>query len=296
MLILCDALAGGTASREVSHEVQVSHPGISGTNATPQTLIQRLDKEGQPIDYCFDTKSVFCSDGQCKGVSVRIFWDELGFYKRYELASGVQLEKAEGKPFSTEDYEKLHRILSDRKSPLKDVGLTDIKNHENADSEVDGLSAATPLLYKGAAVEGAAWTSFTLWHWANGGLSPIIQEMTVATCTLDDLRAYFESGDANRKTFALEQLTSRQAYDQSSLDAVTRQIPQEGRALTKLALQYFEQAPADVYFFSMQQLFTAGSSVQRVMVLNALFSTAHELLLRPGSEIGQGSRVYLQVP
>ncbi len=44
MLVLCDARADRTDGREVSHEVRVSHPGISEADSKPQTLIQRLDE------------------------------------------------------------------------------------------------------------------------------------------------------------------------------------------------------------------------------------------------------------
>lgn len=274
VLALYVACASSVSSRELKHEVQVLHPGINPSNTVACTLVQVREKETG--EFYMDVDSVFCLDAKCAIVPVRLYWDELGFYNRYELAPGVQLEKAEGKFFSPEDYEKLHGILADRNSPLRDADIGKIVTYVNAGDVVDGSTGATVLLHRDAAVKGAAWTCYTLWHWANGGVVPIIRQITADASSLDDLRADLENGDETRKIFALEQLTSRKAYDQPSVDAVIGQVQQGNEDLTKLALQYLNEAPAATYYSSMAQLFLAGNTKQRVMYLISLMETPHD--------------------
>ncbi|TWU42358.1 hypothetical protein [Novipirellula artificiosorum] len=270
MLMISDALAGDSSIRETSRSVHVLDLDAQNADATSQRLFQKRNEAGQPFEYWVETQSVFCVDEQCKVVTVRIAWDELGHYKRFELAAGVQLEKAEGKPFSEADYQKLHNILADQDSALKTILPTEILNHESSDNDVDGVSAATPLLYEGAVVKGAAWTCYTLWHCANGQLRQIIHDLTADQCTVAEIRTYLQTGDEQHQLFAMEQMMRRKLYDPSSLDAVTSRIPEGSRTVIKMALQYLNQAPDDAYFPSMTQALTDSRAEQRTMVLNDL--------------------------
>jgi hypothetical protein len=53
-------------------------------------------------------------------------------------------------------------------------------------------------------------------------------------------------------------------------------VSPENEGLMKLALPYMEEAPAEIYYASMEQLFPAGNIEQRVMYLNSLLDIPHD--------------------
>lgn len=258
--------------QEIAFEIVIDHPGSLGPTPPTRTLIQKLNTKGKPIGAHIDTESVFCGDSECAVVNVRIIWDELGHYDHYELEDGVELEKAEGKPFDEDDHKKLHTILKDRESVLKNVKLDDIQNHEASD-ESDATSGATPVIYEDAAVKGAAWTTYTLWHWANSDLNGIIRQKTAESLTLEDLLDYLQSDDDRAKMFALAQLIERRHFEPATTESVTRSISKENRLLIKLALQYFEQLDTIDFYTAIENFFTLGNVDQQIIILTYILES-----------------------
>ncbi|MFC2099135.1 hypothetical protein ACFLSP_05275 [Bacteroidota bacterium] len=262
--------------KEIVHQVEVYHPGqIKDYEATGK-LVELHKLQGQTVEFYMDVESVICEDSLCKIVIVRIFWDRLGFYTRYELAPGIQLEKAEGKPFTSDDHEKLHKILQQTDSPFKELFLGELVSVEDGPDIVDGRSGATIALSENASVKGAVWTCYTLWHWANGCIVPIIRQITAQACNLNDLMDYLKKGEENHKVFAMQELKNRGAYDGQSVEAVLNQTTSEDLSFTKLALKYLEPAPSEIYYSSLNQLFKEGNSKQRIMYLNSLLTTRQD--------------------
>ncbi|MBK1875328.1 hypothetical protein [Pelagicoccus mobilis] len=271
-LALTTAVSAKPAKKD--HIIHVRHPGDDGSGPETQTLVQRFTKNKKAKDYYLDAESVFCADGECSIVNVRIFWDSLGYYDRFELEPGVELEKAEGAPFTAEDYQRLHEILGERDSVLKDVKREDIKNHEaELIEDPHATSGATPEMFEGAAVEGAAWTSYTLWHWANGELSKRARALTTSLSDRDDLHAYLKSGDVRAKSFALEEMRTRNINDTHSMEIAVTALLHTPRETSKLALRYFDSAPSSDRNKAYASLFESGSTEQRVLILNSLLDS-----------------------
>lgn len=101
--------SGATAGKGISRRINLDGPGNSG--AMPCDVVQVLDSNGDPSEYFMDVDSVVCSDAQCEIVTVRIHFDPLGNYERYELPSGGNLTKWGHKPFSLADHRNLHREI-----------------------------------------------------------------------------------------------------------------------------------------------------------------------------------------
>ncbi len=260
-----------------THKLHVFHPGNIDKKKVPCTLIQRFDQQKKYTEFYMDVRSVYCEEEICKIVPVRIFWDELGYYKKYELAAGIELEKAQGKPFAKEDHDKLHQVLSDRSSPLGNVKSDDIKNHENISRQVDAVTGATPESYAGTAVPGAALTSYTLWHWANSKVCDEIEKITAAACSLDDLIACLKNDRKEGRIFAIKQLIERKAFEPPLPEIVIMQALQQGQELTELALQYIDQAPDDLYCTMARKFFQGGNQQQRITILSLLLKTKRTL-------------------
>lgn len=251
----------------VVHPVSVHHPGMKTDKDCK--LIENRDSTGQTIDFYMDVQSVICLNGECKIVDVRLQWDRMGAYEKYSLAEGVELEKKDGLPFEEEDYVKLQEILSDKKSPLLGYELSEVVNTKS-DTNIDGISGATILTDPTVSVKGAAWTCYTLWHWANGDLQNIIKEITGNTASVAELNAFLRSNDERFRKLALQQFEQRKMYDAQTLDLVKTQSQNFSTSLTKQAVSYFKSTADKVFFSTISDLFASGTEAQRLLYLEAL--------------------------
>jgi len=136
--------AGATipVTEGIVHRVAIAHPGKSVAMLSEKSLVEIQDETGISMQFYMDVESVYCDENVCKVVPVRITWNEIGQYIKYELDSGIQLEKAEGIPFTEDDYRQLHDILLDKRSIFNIVSIEDIVKKENIQGVV-AVSGAT---------------------------------------------------------------------------------------------------------------------------------------------------------
>jgi hypothetical protein len=259
---------------EIKHKIQILHPGLDSAEKQNCILIEVQDSIGKATQYYRDVESVICEDHLCKIEKVRIFWDKYGTYSKYQLPKGVILEKAEGKPFTAADYNKLHNVLSDLNSPIKyyyEDKIIDV-GHGAASEGVDAVSGASAMVEKTAIVEGAAWTTCTLWHWANGNIVPMMRKISASQFTNQELLQGFENGDKKYKILAIEELTKRSIYENTSgIIVFSHKI--EDIDIAKVIITYIEKAPETIYFDSLKTLFIAANSKERILLLNSLNNT-----------------------
>jgi len=274
--LLIPALDGlgveNTVVLQKKHKVKVVVPGKSELAMQEYDLYETGGTDGIPGEYYMDVASVNCYESVCKVVPVRIFWNNLGEYLRFELKSGIRLEKAGGKPFSEEDYKKLHHILQDRNSVFKNVSIDDLVNPVSIEG-VDAVTGATMLVIDiNKTIKGAALSCYTLWHYANGGIISEIQQITGEACTNEQLRKFLENGDYNYKDFALQQINKKRVYDKKTVDEVIKQAHVYNE-LFKASVRYFEIAPDDIYFDAVKLLFKNGNGNHRISLLYSLYRT-----------------------
>ncbi|MEM7396374.1 MAG: hypothetical protein AAF492_28900, partial [Verrucomicrobiota bacterium] len=212
------AATAGAEERRVSHELTIVHPGDPRSRPMPVQLEQGLDATGDPTGYSMWVDSVICRDEQCEVVQVQLHWDALGRYARYRVEDGRDLTKLDHVPFSKADHAKLHGILNDRESPLKEVtkeGLTGPR----ANAGVDGIAGATLLTLKSTVVVGAGYTCYDLWHWANGEVSGIVRKLSGTTFSPAAMKRLLESGETDAIGFALVHMTKRKLFDPAIVSA-----------------------------------------------------------------------------
>ncbi|WPR71349.1 hypothetical protein SLW70_15655 [Flavobacterium sp. NG2] len=265
------AMAQNTA-KEVSHQVKILHEGLNFNEKQDCTLIEVEAENGQAMEYYMDVESVICLDHKCKVVRVRLFWDKLGFYNRFELAPGVTLEKTDGIPFTAEDYKKLNRILADKESTLKDYykNQAHLSAHGSEGlADVDAVTSATSGVDANSIVKGAAWTSCTLWHWANGGVFEVIRGITASQMTTPELTQALTKEDEKSRRFIISELINRKAYDNETVAVVLATLG-NSPSMIRFLIEYIEKAPQNVYFGAIQQLYTQSDKSYRVILLNSL--------------------------
>ncbi|VGO13622.1 hypothetical protein PDESU_02179 [Pontiella desulfatans] len=286
------------AYRVVPHRIVVKHPGIDANKPRPHSLSQALDERGYPVGYSMEVDSVVCLDGLCKVVRVMMDWDALGGFRGYFVADGSVLEKAlvpdrnaatkkmawTGLPggipserdqawaaFTEEDHAKLHRILRDRSSVLRTQRISELTGYRDK-SRVDGMSGATPLTLREAVVEGAALSSYHLWHWANGGVGEAAMELTHQNCSAELLESFLARDDPRFILFALEHLQRHQLFAPSFVSQVIDVMSGGDQVHIDAGLAYLRSAlpDSDAFYEKLARLFKQSDGETRIYLLGLL--------------------------
>ncbi|MGY6650251.1 hypothetical protein [Wenyingzhuangia sp. IMCC45574] len=276
LLVLVLQSNGLPNQKKTIHTVAIVHPAIDKDNAVECDLIEVVLSDETKLFY-LDVDSVNCGEDVCKVVTVRMFWDELGRYVKYELQDGEGLEKKEGAPFTKEDYSKLEWVLNNKNSELEHVFkeelvVSDFVAHGNVD--VDAVSGATSTVTPNETVEGAVWTCFTLWHWANGQMVSKIRSITRDKLSDEKLiKDYLGHPEAAYKKFAIQSLELRKSFDSLTVSAIEKQAITSEYSVFKTGLTYVENLKEELYYSSVSRLFKEGDYKKRVACLNSVSET-----------------------
>ncbi|NRS90324.1 hypothetical protein HNQ02_003264 [Flavobacterium sp. 7E] len=260
--------------KEIVHDIAIIHEGLSFTEKQKSKLIELQDANDLAFQYYMDVESVICLDHKCKIVQVRLFWDKLGFYNHYEMAKGIVLEKTDGISFTEADYKKLDNILGDRDSSLKEYYQN--QRHLAAHGsegliELDGATGATSGIDENSIVKGAAWTSCTLWHWANGAIFEVIRKQTAKELTTEALVNSLHMEDEKYRRFVIKELMNRKAYEAKTLAVVLQEIGNIP-SLSRLLIDYLENAASDIYFDAIKKLYVSSDKSFRVIFLSSMLN------------------------
>lgn len=263
---------------EIKHKIPVHHPGKGDDNMECVELVEVQNKNGFSTTYYMNVESVICIKNVCKVVPVRIYWDNIGAYKKYELEEGVTLEKYEADFFEKEDYIKLQHVLSNENSPFKNVKVDEILTvPDETHNDVDAVSGATALeLNEEDTVPGAALTCYTLWHWTYGDIQSIIRNLTGVSMSSRDFKTLLLNENLDLKLFSIEQLTATNLYKKKLVEEVIQQTSLNAKLL-KSTINYFEKSPAKTYFSGMINLFDLGNKQQKIAVLSSFLNTKFQM-------------------
>lgn len=265
-------------SKEISHNVSVHHPGKGKENIEEAILVEIQNKKGISVGYYMNVESVICIQKVCKIVPVRIYWNAIGEYQKYEMEDGVTLEKYEADVFASEDYIKLNTILANKNSPFKNVNVDEILTvPDETHNDIDAVSGATALeLNEEDTVPGAALTCYTLWHWAYGDIQSIIRNITGLSCKSKDFESFLQNDNLKLKLFSIEQLTVTELYKKDLVEIATKQTTNNPKLL-KATITYLEKAPDKTYFSGIFELIKKEVSQQSISGLNSLLNTKREI-------------------
>ncbi|MEP0213871.1 MAG: hypothetical protein ABJD66_11685 [Cellulophaga sp.] len=265
------------SKNEIKHHIKVHHPGKGQNNIEDAVLVEVKGKNNLAVSYYMDVESVICYENLCKIVPVRIIWNTIGEYQKYELAKGVALEKYEGEPYTEEDYIKTQKILLDGDSPFKSIRIDEILTTVKSHDIVDAVAGETLLeLNKEDTVDGASLTCYTLWHWAHGAVVEKIKEVTASNFSSKEYVAYLNSGNLQKQLFAITQLENQKIYKKDVVEAVKKQTLVNDQ-LIRSSVQYLEKNNSSVYLSILKTFITKGNSKLKIAVLNSLLHSNLEL-------------------
>ena len=166
----------------------------------------------QPEYYTCHVKTPVCKEGLCYLVTIDLYWDLLGNFMKYELPPDQPLTKFDHEEFTKADYDKLNRILADKHSLLGDYRMEDLvdESTERVSEEVDAVTGATRKSVQQAVVEGAVYSTYTLWYLANGEIAERIPNYTDSLFDEALLKTFLRSGNHHYPYYALDRLSGDQ--------------------------------------------------------------------------------------
>ncbi len=182
--------------------------------------IYLVSSDELPRFYESDIKTAVCDDEICELMYVKLYWDLVGKYIGYDTVAAHQLTKFDHEPFSQMDYEKLHQLLRNEGSILKFKDKDELidKDKAKASDVVDGTTGATALEIKEEVVEGALYSSYTLWHLAyNGSLKNMLNEHTKKVYSPKLKLSFLNSERSGYRYFAVRDFTEKDYMDDVSV-------------------------------------------------------------------------------
>lgn len=172
-----------------------------------------------PYRYKAEIDMPVCTDTLCANVILKIFWDLAGNYLGFDTVSGKPLTKFDHLKFDAADYLKLDRILRNRNSMLRILYIEDLvdKSVKVKSNVVDAVTGATPKTIKNSVVEGAVYSSFTLWHFVNGAIKSNMTNFTQNIYSEQIARQLLQSENYETQLFALRKLSDKDFESHSDL-------------------------------------------------------------------------------
>lgn len=267
---------------DISHAVTFKHKGSKTGKDEQNTLFETASNAEHQYQQTFymDVVSVYCGEDICKVDPVRLHWNAIGFYSHFSLKNGVELEKSFGDDFTEHDYKKLNLILKNKNSALASLHKEELVREIPSGNAIDALSGATVTILKDDYVDGAIWTCFTLWHFANGEVSNIIRNITGDAMTVKTLNLLLKSNDFNKQQFAIEQLQRKKVFDETSVNNILNLVanpltfnPKKAKAsIYPTIINFVNTLPNKQYFKTINQLISIHQpdlSVRALLSLTA---------------------------
>lgn len=135
------------------------------------------DSEEFPVAYTSYITTPVCDDTLCALMHIQMYWNLLGNYIGYDTITSQPLTKNDHLKFRDEDYAKLHRLLMDDNSIIKRKEKKDLfdDNQMRVSEVVDAVTGATAKEVREAVVDGALYSSYTIYHIVYGAISDSIR-------------------------------------------------------------------------------------------------------------------------
>lgn len=152
-------------------------------------------------------KTPVCDDTLCQIVIVKVFWDLIGDFTRFDTLAGYPLTKNDHLLFTPQDYSKLQATLKDGNSILGRKSESELldNNRNRYSQKIDAVTGATDLKIKNAVVDGALYSTYTLWHLVNGDIKNVLSNWTIKNYNSKMEQQLLFSNNTKSIIFALKQ-------------------------------------------------------------------------------------------
>ena len=193
----------------------LSSAGIGSSDSIGEGAVQIFrNSKGLPLFYWQDIFTSVCFDNQCRPLSLKVYWNVTGRYLGFRLPAQEFLSRYDHEPFAQGDYEQLNSLLADPYLPLGNIAFQELIEHsEDSLQQIDGVSGATPKRILNYVVEGAAYTTYTMWNIIYGPTKKVIERQTEQEMTSELLTQILQSPNTEDKTWGLARIDQTKELD-----------------------------------------------------------------------------------
>jgi hypothetical protein len=182
-----------------------------------------------------------CITGICRMIKLWLFWDGAGNYLDIQMLDGEYLTKSDHTAFNTSDYKKLHAILSDRDSPLRNLTYEDLTSppENNLPFKVDGYSSATRPALLEVVVKDAVYTCHSLWHTVYGSTRKKIIKILDDKSSSEYVKLMMTSKNPSYISWSIQQVFNKLEWHHEFYPQIIEYVNSDDELLYQLALDYF---------------------------------------------------------
>lgn len=212
-------------------------------NADTDTIKICSDSLAHKTFYEANLNMAVCDDKLCAILVLKMYWDLAGNYAKFDTLPGKPLTKFDHKRFSDADYQKLDMILADGNSMLRVLEKEDLvdKSIQVKATTVDAVTGATPGTVRNAVVEGAVYSSFSLWHYVNDSIKDLIRDHTKSIYSSEIASQMLNARNYETQLYALKQFSSKDyiTHFEDLCDVMHKSIPMiKAYIINKLPLPF----------------------------------------------------------
>jgi len=213
----------------------------SEDSLSSKEIVELRQENGLPVWFGRDINKVVCLTGECRMVHLWLFWDAAANYLGFQLHEKHPLSKTDHTVFKLDDYQKLHRILADQFSVLKDLKQEElvVKKEKTGNEEVDAKSGATQPSLQELLVKNAAYTCYTLWHTVYGNTRGEVQRLLEQRVDSSYLKLLFAHENTGYLKWAIGYVQKNPVYHDLFYPQIISQIKNKDEQLSQMALNYF---------------------------------------------------------
>lgn len=201
------------------------------TLGVTHTISRLVNENAVPEGYVSHIETPVCSDTLCNLMDIRMFWTLAGGYWGYDTIPKKPLTKNDHLKFDEKDYQKLHELLLDEQSILRRRHKDDLfdKEAKRVSQVVDAVTGATAKEVKEAVVDGAVYSSYTIYHLVHSQLAAVIRE-DVKNHLMDRLGDRLSSSDKiDERIFFIRELEPGEVvkYKDRVVETIPRAVPRD---------------------------------------------------------------------
>lgn len=203
--------------QSVNRQVAKIIPYIVNFNDTLRndTLNIHVDVNNYPVKYSRKIITGVCADGVCRMVNIELFWNITGRFLGYRIPPGEFLSKTKHDKFTSAEYDRLQKVLSDPNSALASYTIdelapkTDTTTIDTSLQKVDAVTSATIAELLNYIVKGAVYTTYTLWHIIYGQTKAEVEKYTTAHLSPELIIDLLHSENERDKIWALNHFSTK---------------------------------------------------------------------------------------
>jgi len=212
-----------------------------------QEIEMLINQDKEPVLYSANIATPVCADGECKLMNIKFYWTLLGEYAGFNRYAMMPLTKYDHDEFQQEDYQKLHKLLTDDKSLLGRRTINQLveKPKMRTINGVDAISGATITRVKEAVVSGALYSCYTAWHLVHGDIQDVLKENSMSLLTEKMTVDMLYSNNQEYQIFALDTIddTKYQEHFSQLAEVFKTSTPLVRSIIAKRITSKFKDAP-----------------------------------------------------